>query len=323
MHGVHIVQVRFPAPRLIKNMKRAEIRQQYIFNQYTIISPKRGGRPRDVLIENIVSKNHNCPFCPQNIDKTNIKQEASLKNGDSIFTLGNVFPALSLKNPKAYGQQEVIVETLKHGDVLADMSVNHIKELIKVYIHRNLEISKNKKIKYILCFKNQGVEAGASLTHAHSQIFASDFLPPEIIEEKNTVKKYQKNNHSCPYCDILKKELKSSRKIASDKLVGAFTPYASQYHYEAWIFPLRHVDNIALLTEDELSSLAKALKKILLKLKKLGLSYNFFLHDDKTNKHQHFYIKIQPRDSIWAGVELGSGIVINSIPPEEAAKYYR
>jgi hypothetical protein len=34
-------------------------------------------------------------------------------------------------------------------------------------------------------------------------------------------------------------------------------------------------------------------------------------------------MKIQPRESVWAGVELGSGLVINSIAPEDAAKFYR
>ena len=73
----------------------------------------------------------------------------------------------------------------------------------------------------------------------------------------------------------------------------------------------------------EFSSFAKALKLILSKLNKLGLSYNYFCHQVISDKDQHFYLKIQPRDSIWAGVELGSGLVINSISPETAAKFYR
>ncbi|MCD4693953.1 galactose-1-phosphate uridylyltransferase, partial [bacterium] len=84
----------------------------------------------------------------------------------------------------------------------------------------------------------------------------------------------------------------------------------------------RHVDNISLLNEKEFSSFAKALKKILKKLNSLDLSFNFFLHNVISDKNQHLYLKIEPRDSVWAGVELGSGLVINSIPPEEAAKFY-
>jgi hypothetical protein len=75
--------------------------------------------------------------------------------------------------------------------------------------------------------------------------------------------------------------------------------------------------------QGELKSFAKALKIITTKLQALNVDYNFFLHNVISNTAQHFYIKVQPRDSVWAGVELGSGLVINSISPEVAAKYYR
>jgi len=117
--------------------------------------------------------------------------------------------------------------------------------------------------------------------------------------------------------------MKSERKIFEDKFVAAFTPYASEYHYEAWIFTKRHLDNIAKLDDDEFKSFAKILKVILLKLQRLDLSFNFFLHQVISNKDQHFYLKIQPRDSVWAGIELGSGLVINSVLPEDAAEYYK
>jgi galactose-1-phosphate uridylyltransferase len=65
------------------------------------------------------------------------------------------------------------------------------------------------------------------------------------------------------------------------------------------------------------------LKKILIKLNELNLSFNYFLHQVISDDTQHFYLKIQPRDSVWAGVELGSGLVINSLPPEEAAEFFK
>jgi len=174
-----------------------------------------------------------------------------------------------------------------------------------------------------LCFKNQGSKAGASITHSHSQIFATEIVPPEIKEEMAAAEIYGKKHGYCPYCDIIKKESKGKRKIFSDKNIVAFTPYASEYHYEVWIFPRRHLDNITLLNEEEIKSFAKALKIILGKIQSLGLSFNYFLHNLVPDKNQHLYLKIQPRDSVWAGVELGSGLIINSVPPEEAAKFYR
>ena len=62
---------------------------------------------------------------------------------------------------------------------------------------------------------------------------------------------------------------------------------------------------------------------ILKKIGILGLPYNYYFHQAIHDKDQHFYMKIIPRGSVWAGVEIGSGIIINPISPEQAAKFYR
>ena len=36
-----------------------------------------------------------------------------------------------------------------------------------------------------------------------------------------------------------------------------------------------------------------------------------------------FHIEVTPRMAKWAGFELGSGIIINSVGPEDSAKFYR
>ncbi|MCG2701089.1 galactose-1-phosphate uridylyltransferase [Candidatus Parcubacteria bacterium] len=302
---------------------KSEIRKAYLLNKYVIITPGRLKRPRDIKEQTIIERTRPCPFCVENIDKKNIVDKINSGNNWQVLSIKNIFPAVTLDNEKAYGSQEVIIESPDHNKELADLSEQEIRQVLEMYSRRTQDIAKNKKIDYILCFKNQGSKAGASIIHSHSQIFATEILPPEIHEEMGLAQNYKIKHGVCPYCDIIKKEMKSKRKIFEDKNIAAFTPYASEYHYEAWIFPKRHIDNITLLNEEEAKSFAKALKKILTKLKNLDLSFNYFLHNAVSNKDQHLYLKIQPRDSVWAGVELGSGLVINSIPPEEAAKYFR
>jgi len=301
---------------------KSEIRKDYFLNKYVIIAPIRVKRPKEVKEESALSKPGLCYFCPENIDKKSVI-DIIKKNGKNLVTsISNIFPAVSLNNYKAYGTQEVIIDTPEHTKEFASLSEMQIELVLKMFAKRTEEISKDKKIDYILCFKNHGSKAGASIIHPHSQIFASAILPPEIQEELEYAKKYKRDNKNCPYCDIIKKEMKSKRKIFEDKNISAFTPYASQYHYEAWIFTKRHLDNITKLNKNEFKSFAKILKKLLVKLQKYNIAYNFFLHQIISDNSQHFYLKIQPRESIWAGVELGSGLVINSIPPEIAAKFY-
>lgn len=304
-------------------IKKSEIRKAYLLNKYVIITPRRAVRPKDIREQTIISRTGSCPFCADNIDKKNIIDEIKEKKQWQILCVKNIFPAVSLDNKKAYGTQEVIIENRHHSKELADLEEKEIEMVLRMYCRRTKALSANKKIEYILCFKNQGSKAGASIVHAHSQIFATHILPPDIQEEFALAQSYRIEHGSCPYCHEIKKEMKSERRIFEDKYAAAFAPYASEFHYEAWIFSKRHLDNITKLNDNELKSFAKILKIILKKLQKLDLSFNYFLHQVISDHDQHFYLKIQPRGSIWAGIELGSGLIINSVPPEAAAEYYR
>jgi UDPglucose--hexose-1-phosphate uridylyltransferase len=304
---------------------KSELREDKIHDRFVIISPRRQTRPHDVAVsQDIPVKSENCPFCKERIRAT---QPALYQVGPEqwweIKVIKNIFPVVSLSTPKTYGTQEVIIETPHHNKDLAVFSEAHIIRLLKTYATRTKTIAQDKKIKYILIFKNQGGGAGASLVHAHSQIFASGFLPPHIIDKISKSEAFRIKNGICYYCQLIQKEMRGPRKIINDKHMAVFTPYASTHNYEAWIMPRRHVDNITLLEEEEVHSLAKFIKIIISKVNKLGLPYNYYLHQAIYEKDEHFYLRITPRRDTWAGVELGSRMVINSVAPEEAAKYYR
>jgi len=305
---------------------KSEVRKAYLLDKYVIITPGRAKRPRDIKEETVIKRTGDCPFCYKNLDPQNITDKIIDKNDPKkwqVASIKNIFPAVTLDNDKAYGAQEVIIESRDHTKEMADLSESEIESILRMYARRTESLSKNEKIDYVLCFKNQGSKAGASIAHAHSQVFATNIIPPDISTESVKAQSYKIKHEECPYCAIIKKEMKSERKIFEDENVAAFTPYASEYHYEAWLFTKRHLDNITMLNNNEFKSFAHVLKKILVKLQKLDLSFNFFMHQLISNQDQHFYLKIQPRDSIWAGVELGSHLVINSVSPEIAAEYYR
>lgn len=300
--------------------KQAQTRYNPITGHSVIFAPKRQQRPNDTKT---TIKNNHCPFCPENIRRDEISQQLPPKGVWQAAVKNNLFSALSPNNPRAYGYQEIIIDTRKHQEDFSELSVKQISSVLKLFQLRSQKLKRDKKIHYILCFKNQGKAAGASLRHIHSQIFASSILPPEIIEERNRIKLYQAENNQCPYCQLAINEKTGPRFIWQDNNIVAFSPFASEFPYEAWLVSRRHADNIGLLKSGEIISLAKALKMIAEKLKDLDYDFNFFTHNDLDNPHQHFYLKIQPRPNIWAGVELGSGLIINPILPEAAAKYYR
>ncbi|OGY43653.1 MAG: hypothetical protein A3B89_04425 [Candidatus Buchananbacteria bacterium RIFCSPHIGHO2_02_FULL_40_13] len=307
----------------------SEIRKDYIQEKYVIIAPKRGRRPQDIERSErlpLIGKKL-CLFCPENVTKAGqsiltIKND-SKKEPWAIKVIKNKFPAVSIKNPQAYGQQEVIIETPDHLKETEDLPIAHIYKIFKAYCLRTRAISQDKKIEYILIFKNNGGKAGASLQHAHSQIFATQFLPPHLKDKSQRVQAYKLEHGTCVYCDVIKKEKQGPRLVYEDKNIITFCPFAPMHNYEIWLMPKRHLDNITLMNKNECLSFAKTLKKILAKINELNLPYNYYFHQVINDRDQHLYLKITPRGSVWAGIEIGSGLIINPVSPEESAKFYK
>ncbi|MFH1866957.1 MAG: DUF4931 domain-containing protein [Patescibacteria group bacterium] len=311
---------------------KSEIRKDYIQDKYVIIAPRRSLRPRDEDINYEPRPYHRhaekekCVFCGKSID-INLNKSLLMvgtKKNWQIVVVPNKYPAVSLGNPKAYGQQEVVVETPIHNVQLEDLPTSHLVKLLKVYADRTKTIMKNKKIEYILIFKNNGGGAGASIQHTHSQIFATSFLPPHLADKSWQTQAYKLKTGNCVYCDVITKEKKGPRLVYLDKYAIAIAPYASMYNYELWILPRRHLDNVTNLSNTERQSIAHMLKSALKKIAhKLKLPYNYYFHQVVHDEDQHLYLKLTPRGSHWAGVEIGSGLIINPVSPEQAAKFYR
>lgn len=317
-----------------------ELRKDYLLNRFVIVAKGRSLRPQLLDGERHVDEGRaSCPFCPGNERLlAGIINEVRKDDSWMIRVVPNKFSAVSLEGDphiqvhnrfytfaSAYGVHEVIVETPEHGKELEELSQEHIMGVLKTYVWRIRELALLKDIKYVSVFKNRGVAAGASIAHSHSQVIAYNIKPSWISEELMTAYKYQIENESCPYCEIIDREKASDRRVLEDEFFVAFTPYASRFPYELWIFPKVHYPNIALLRSVELFSLAGILKKVLLRLDGLGFPpFNLKVHNaDMKGENFHFHIEISPRLSVWAGFELETGTVINTVSPEDAAAFYR
>ena len=93
--------------------------------------------------------------------------------------------------------------------------------------------------------------------------------------------------------------------------------------------PKRHSASFVDMNETEIDELSAILKMILLKLE-LCLNdppYNYTIINSPINSgvisQFHWHLEIIPRLTIAAGFELGTGIYINPVPPEESARYLR
>ena len=110
-------------------MLKSEIRKAYLLNKYVIITPSRSKRPRDIKEQTIIKRTADCPFCPKNINEKNIVDKIEKNKKWQILSIKNIFPAVSLDNEKAYGMQEVIIETREHLKELAELKASNFEDV--------------------------------------------------------------------------------------------------------------------------------------------------------------------------------------------------
>jgi UDPglucose--hexose-1-phosphate uridylyltransferase len=308
---------------------KSQIRKHYFLDHYVVIAPERLKRPNllpKMTLDASAATERVCIFCPghdhENPPVYRIR-DPRRPDGWLVNVIKNKYPAVSLDNSSAYGYQEIVVETPEHAKQLPHLSVEQIMRVFDVIHDRIIYIESLPNIRYVMAFKNEGGTAGASIPHAHTQIWGLPFVPPNIIEEAKRVDEYMVENDSCVWCEIAADESKTERHVISDEHVSAFTPYASLNPYEVWIMPRQHRTRLDQFSRTELHAFASAVKKILLHLEEHGLAYNFYLHQTLEPGSQHMHLVVKPRPNTWGGMELGAGLIINPVSPEEAAQFYR
>jgi UDPglucose--hexose-1-phosphate uridylyltransferase len=229
----------------------------------------------------------------------------------------------------AAGYHEVVV-TRDHDRSLAMLSIGRIKEVIDVYQQRYLELMEKPSVKYISIFHNHGKEAGASMSHPHSQIITTPLIDTDLEKAISNAKTYYRKHKKNIYFLMNEWERKTKKRIVfENKDFLVLCPFASKSAFEIIISPKKPSPHFEMISEKEKESLAEAFKKALFSLYK-GLgdpAYNFYLHTAPCGKEEygyyHWHWTILPKTSIWAGFELGAGMEISTIEPEKAAAYLR
>lgn len=314
-----------------------ELRKDYLLDEWVIIAAGRGKRPTDFSGKPESGEEMGtCFFCPGNEHLTPPEISRVEEDGNWVIRVfPNKFPAVSKEEgdasgglrsmQAAYGVHEIVADTNDHAKTLTDMPPDHIVRVFDVYMKRIEALTADERTNYVAVFKNHKKVAGASLSHSHAQIISTPMLPPVVRREVEAVRQYSADHGSCPHCDAWRGELQGDRRIAEDEYTAAFAPYASRFNFEAMVLPKRHVGNFCDLDDGEKASFCTTLKTILARLRD-GLGdpgYNYFLHYAPGGDDLHFHVKICPRLSTWAGFEYTTGIIINTMPPETAAAFFR
>jgi UDPglucose--hexose-1-phosphate uridylyltransferase len=335
-----------------------ELRKDYLLDRWVVIATSRSRRPTDFAKKPTQqAKTSQCPMCPGNEHMTPPASLVYIKSADGIRktrdsdperiknwlirVVPNLFPAFSPPPNKAdlpiaettnfvpaVGHHEVLIESPNHDEHPANARISQLTYVVKGYIDRLQELSAKPYVKYVSIFRNHGLEAGASLSHAHSQIIATPKVPTTVQEEMKAARKFLKQQRKCVFCDIIEKERKSARLIMENSKFIAFAPYASVNPMEFWIFPKTHQPSLLQMPLKDAGTLAETLKECLSRLKNTvndpPYNYGFHLTTDRgASEYYHWHLEVYPKLSTWAGFEKSTGVYINTMTPETAAESMR
>jgi UDPglucose--hexose-1-phosphate uridylyltransferase len=327
-----------------------EFRKDPLTDQWVIISTERARRPSDFVRESVPDKPSGalCPFCPGH-EKSTPDEVLAYRNGSSpnqpgwsLRVVPNKFPVLGIEGElerqgegmfdkiPGVGAHEVIIETPDHVLSMGELSEKAIEQVLWAFRDRVHDLKNDRRLRYVLLFKNQGEGAGATLEHSHSQLIALPVVPKRVQEEINGAKKYFKFKERCLYCDLIRQERAAGTRIVTetDRFV-VLEPYAARFPFETWIMPKQHRSHYEDIDAAHLENLAWVLKSTLRKIDQVleRPPYNFILHSaplqESANAFFHWHLEIIPKLTRVAGFEWGTGFYINPTPPEESAKFLR
>jgi UDPglucose--hexose-1-phosphate uridylyltransferase len=331
----------------------SELRFDLVSKDWVVIAKGRAKRPHDFKIKRkkIEIPKSKCPFCKIETQKTptlilrkgkKIPLNTKIPKDWTTIVIPNKYPAflpaenLNIQREgkfyqkmNAIGYHEVLV-TKDHKKHMAEFSENQIREVITAFQERYLDLMKKKFVNHISIFHNQGAEAGASISHPHSQIATTPLIDLDLKKALVNSKRYFQENKKCIYCQMNIWERKVKKRIVfENKEFLVICPFASKTAFEMIITPKKHLSYFERITEKEKNSLAQAFKIAFWKMYKTldDPPYNFYLHtapaDGKDYQYYHWHWTILPKTAIFAGFEIGTRMEISTIEPERAAEYLR
>jgi UDPglucose--hexose-1-phosphate uridylyltransferase len=180
---------------------------------------------------------------------------------------------------------------------------------------------------YVQVVQNWGAQAGARTNHLCLDLYDLPQVPHRIAEELGGAARFVIREGECPYCRLVRDEARRPERLVwEDHHSVAFAPYASRSPFEVWIVPRRHDADFGRSSADDVAATAEALRQVLARLGAAldGPPYNLVLHTaplrEQVDATFHWHWEIHPRLREIAGLELGTGLPVNPVSPEDAVE---
>ncbi|MDD5547513.1 MAG: DUF4921 family protein [Candidatus Pacebacteria bacterium] len=323
--------------------KKSELRRDLVSGDWIVISESRSKRKHQFAKKEkrIIVPRSSCPFEDPQRSGNKLPILIYPEIGKwRVQVLENKYPAFKdvkgcayifKKGPysvaEAVGHHDLVL-TRDHNKRFDQLPLAEAELVFRAFKDRYEMHLNDPCVSYVSIFHNWGPKAGASIYHPHYQMIAIPVVPPDVEHSLDGSVRFFEKNKKCVHCVMIKEEIKEKNRIVfQNKNAVAFAPFVSKEPFELRIFPKKHIPYFEETSEAVLKDVIKALyfslKKIAKNMKDPDL--NFFIHtapikNKKKYHHYHWHIEVIPKTNIDAGFELSTGIEINTVDPDEAAK---
>jgi UDPglucose--hexose-1-phosphate uridylyltransferase len=317
----------------------SQLRLDPLTGRWIAISLERAERPhafqtRSLPVEDDPSRPG--PFCPGNEDLTPPAIETyGTDDGWKVRVMPNKYPAFSGHEPMvvthlgpvftqapAGGEHEIVVFTPSHNGSFADLTPEQAGLVLAAIRDRIAEHSHIPGLRYSQAIVNYGREAGASIEHPHGQLLGIPFVPRGLSDELAGFARFQ---GSCLLCTTAEAEIAvQHRVIVDDDRVVVVAPFWSGSPFEMLVIPKTHEPHLHDAQPPDLTGVARAIRSALEKLRDTvgDVAYNVVFHSApfRLQGDYHWHVHLVPKLTTRAGFELGTGVLLNVMPPELAAQ---
>jgi UDPglucose--hexose-1-phosphate uridylyltransferase len=257
--------------------------------------------------------------------------------GWSVRVVPNLYPALTrdgaAPEPDAYpdlfsaaaarGGHEVVINAPQPLVSLSQLEPEQVATALEVWRAR-IRHHTEAGAAYVHAIVNERREGGASLPHTHAQVYALPFVPAQVARERERFGAHATRTMGGNLLgDLVQEEVRRrDRVVAVYDGAVLIAPYASRLPFQLMLAPRRPQPRFeddgtgAALLHDALNRLARRFGS--------PPPLNLWVRTAPPGADRFGWrIDILPRLTHLAGLEMGAGVNLNIVAPEQAAAELR
>jgi UDPglucose--hexose-1-phosphate uridylyltransferase len=291
-------------------------RRNPLNGKWVLVSPHRAKRPwqgqREAIDEGVsASHDASCFLCAGNVRVTgecNPDYQGTYVFANDFAALMTAVPDAGLaadqqdelmQSMPARGVSRVICFSPDHSKTLPEMSADAVLAVVDTWCAQSAELGRTYR--WVQVFENKGALMGCSNPHPHGQIWASDFLPNEAMDEDARQREWHARTGRALLLDYAQREASvGERVVVQTEYWIAVVPFWATWPFETLLLPRFPVQRLADLDPRQRADLALAVRELTARYDNLfecSFPYSMGWHgapfDDQPQPHwqlhAHFY----------------------------------